>query len=305
MRHPPPALWGIFAAVYFVVGVLMHLEFSLWLVAQRTLQWGEHAYTYSYRDALPYLLPWVAVALVVWLVRNAMHCGSRERIVWVTGYWVLWFGCVAAVDRWLTFSLAEYFHYPQYAILTMLLAKAIDSERQRWPVVSLLLQTAALGAVDEMAQYLWVTVSYSQYYDFNDVLVNTLAAALGIMLYYGFDSPALNGRKRSKLVYAGLRVLAVSGALVLVFNCVMVTSWNFPAFVLPIAKTKNDLDSVSSVSIFKSFLQRKPSQYYAWHQGPRHGYFWVLGPVGGLCLSLIITFAWQGFTLPVCQNSFK
>lgn len=127
--------------------------------------------------------------LLGWLVQSAWRDGTRVRVAVVSVYWLLWLACVAAVDRWLTFSLPEYFHYPQYALLAWLMAKALDPHRSKWPVLRVLFWPALLGFIDELAQYLWITTRYSHYLDFNDIVVNLLAATAGLMLFDGIRTP--------------------------------------------------------------------------------------------------------------------
>lgn len=285
----------MFAAVYFVIGVLMHLQFSLWLVAQRTVQWNGQTFSYSFRDALPYVLPLAALVLVTWLVFSAVRQGTRRRVLWVTGYWLLWLACVAAVDRWLTFSVAEYFHYPQYALLAMLLAKAMDAERTRWPVGSVLWLTTLLGATDELAQYLWITVSYSQYFDFNDILVNLLAGVAGLMLYYGFRNPPADGLKKMQTQTRGW--VAIFGLSIALLVCVAL-AWGLgllavtpPGPVPPggLLETTHGLPTL--------FLQREPGLYDRWHPGPWQGRHWALGPWWGIGLACSVGLLWLPWRL--------
>lgn len=279
------AIWGLAAAFYFVVTTLAHLAFSLWLVAERTTTWQGQTFQYSYRDAMPWLLPVAALALLAWLVRDARRHGTRQRTTIVVAYWLLWAGCVAAVDRWLTYSVPEYFHYPQYALLAWLLAQTLDPDRSRWPVGRLLALTTLLGAIDEMAQYLWITASYSHYYDFNDVLVNLLAAVLGVMVYYGFRVPpsAANGHRqaaRATLVLALLGLLAVVAAGV--SQRVHLT----PSQAIPPGGLAQAADGRHHL-----YLQRQPGMYARWHPGAWRTRHWVLGPLAattGLGLVLLV-----------------
>lgn len=290
MRNTPsPAIWAAAAALYFLAATLGHLQFSVWLVSQRSLSWQGQLYRYSLRDALPWLLPLVGLGLLAWLIRSAARHGSRQRTPIVVAYWLLWAGCVAAVDRWLTFSVPEYFHYPQYALLAWLLARALDPERRHWPVGRLLALTTLLGALDETAQYLWITTSYSHYFDFNDVLVNLLAAALGVMLYYGFHSPppGVPPTMRTHRIWnlaALLLALVIGGAVATERLRLTPTQAVPPGGVV-----------VSTHGHRVLYLQRSPGLYDRWHPGawrPRH---WVLGPATGLAAVGLLWLAWLPF----------
>lgn len=278
--------WGLGAAIYFVVATLSHLTFSLWLVAERTGVWQGKAISYTYRDFIPYLLPLVAAAWAAWLVRSARAHGCRSRVTKVSIYWLLWVVCAVATDRWLTFSVAEYFHYPQYALLAILLARAIDPHHSSWPIARLLMLTTLLGALDELIQYLWITVSYSQYYDFNDVLVNALAAALGLMLYYGFRTPAAASKRVGSGTWcAGTASLALVLGLFIGYQHVRLTP---PNPVPPGGLMKSDGQTTL-------YLQRQPTLYDRWHPAARRARHWVLGPQTGLCLTALVWLAWGSF----------
>lgn len=281
------AAWGAAAALYFVITTWAHLTFSLWLVAPRTAVWQGQTLAYSYRDAMPYLLPVAALALLAWLVRDAWRHGTRARIAIVAGYWLLWAACVAAVDRWLTYSVPEYFHYPQYGLLAWLLGKTLDPERIRWPVGRLLALTTLLGATDEMAQYLWITASYSNYYDFNDVLVNLLAAVLGVMVYYGFRAPtaAASGRL-SRAGSAGVLLLPLILTVAVASDRLQLTP---PQAVPPGGR------ATASDGSTRLYLQRQPGLYDRWHPGawrPRH---WVLGPGSATAALALVGLVWWPF----------
>lgn len=282
--------WGTAAAaLYFVVTTLAHLAFSLWLVAERTATWHGQTFQYSYRDAMPWLLPVVALALLAWLVRDALRHGTRQRTPVVAAYWLLWVGCVAAVDRWLTYSVPEYFHYPQYALLAWLLAQTLDPDRTRWPIGRLLALTTLLGAIDEMAQYLWITASYSHYYDFNDVLVNLLAAVLGVMVYYGFRSPP--PRVNEHRQPAGSALALVLWGLLLFVPVVATQRVHLtPSQAIPSGGLAQAVDGRLHL-----YLQRQPGMYARWHPGawrPRH---WVLGPLGATTALALAWLAWWPF----------
>jgi len=73
----------------------------------------------------------------------------------------------------------EYIHYPQYAILAVLLALCIDPHRISVPWMRILFWTSLLGFFDEMNQYFYLCKSYGDYLDFNDALMNLLGAQAG------------------------------------------------------------------------------------------------------------------------------
>jgi len=270
-RTGTPAAWPWWAltAAYFVAACAMHLQFSLWLVRPRELPWGRHA--------LAELVPAAAViGAVLLLLAVARQLRQHPRRRTLAAGWLLWLLAVLAIDRWLTYSTAEYFHYPQYALLAWLIAYLIDPQRRRWLPGRVLFWTTLLGAVDELLQYLWITAHYSHYVDFNDVLVNLVAAAAGVLLYYGAAQrppPGTVHRPRPAVE------AAVAAALVLVISAGLALGrlQPTPAAGLPAGGLARDAHGAWTLH-----LQRSAAQHGHWQRGPYRGQFYVLSPLEGL-----------------------
>jgi hypothetical protein len=61
----------------------------------------------------------------------AAHADSaRPRLT--AAFWLLWLGSVALIDDYLIFSINESAHYPEYAQLARLVARAMDPQRRLW-----------------------------------------------------------------------------------------------------------------------------------------------------------------------------
>lgn len=226
LPHPPVRLsfsirqrvwpWWFVAIAWFVVTSLAHLEFSLWLVSPRQASFG----SFRFSDLVPVVVVAGLLCLSVCLYRQARACTQPARFgLW----WVGWFACAMVIDRHLTFSINEFAHYPQYALLAWLLARAYDPERARWVPGRILFWAALLGTVDELQQYVWIAPAYGLHLDFNDILVNLVAAAAGVMLYYGASlggagrhvSLRGSGFPLAELLVAGVLTIAVSWLLVI------------------------------------------------------------------------------------------
>lgn len=266
------AVWGLVAALFFAVVSLGHLQFSLWLVKERAPLFGIS----SFNQLVPFLAIAGALSLAAWLAL-AVH-RSHRPLTWLA-YWALWAACVVAADRFLTYSVAEYAHYPQYALLAWLIARALDPDRRRLVLGRVMLWTALLGIVDELQQYLWITSSYSEYLDFNDFLVNLLASAAGAMLYYCSRpvAPAAHMPRFPSLeTWAALLIAgAVAGALHT--GLVVVT----PAGDIPPGGLSRSPDGV-----LRLYLQRRPGLYGSDNAGPYRGTYRILDPATGLALML-------------------
>lgn len=253
--------WWIALAAYQTIAVLGHLQFSIWLVKGRPFEWGGQVYSFAFSMLVPWVGALAALVLACWLLGQARRAA---RPLPVLHFWLAWSASVWLVDRHLTYSLNETAHYPQYGLLAWLMARALDPPRTEWPVARVLLWVTLLGAIDEWAQYLWITRSYSNYLDFNDILVNLMGASAGVMVYYGF---------RTRPVGA-IRVLprpdgVVIAALIVVFAVAL----RFEVLRLDPGETRG-----ANAPAFMLPLQREAGFYGSRQLGKRHGTYLVLAP---------------------------
>jgi glycopeptide antibiotics resistance protein len=75
----------------------------------------------------------------------------------------------------------ELVHFPQYAIMAILLFPL------SWRYGETLFWTTLLGALDEAYQYFYLAPQRTEYYDFNDVIINFLGAAFGLVFLRSFS----------------------------------------------------------------------------------------------------------------------
>ncbi|WP_326541309.1 VanZ family protein [Pseudorhodoferax sp.] len=275
--------WGLVLA-YFLATSLGHLAFTEWLLQPRESAWLGG---YAFKNAVPALLVAAAVLLLAWVWRTALR---DPRGFWATGWvWLAWAACVATVDRLLTYSVYEYAHYPQYALLAWLVARALDPERTGRRNARILFWTTLLGMVDECMQYLWVTPTYGNYLDFNDFVVNLLGAAAGLALTRAVPAAAVPARRAAArtewCVAAGL-ALVVAGAML---GGRLVLS---PAagLTVPPGGWATGPDGVARL-----YLQRAAGWYGSVQEGPHRGHYRILGPQEGL-LALVLAglvFSWS------------
>jgi hypothetical protein len=108
---------------------------------------------------------------------------------------------MAIVQRLLVVASIENIHYPQYALLFCVLVRARVNIEIAW------LATVSLGIVDEIYQYLVLTRGRPEYFDWNDVVLNTLGASLGFVTMLAL---ARKGRSEAHL---SSRVVLVAAAV--------------------------------------------------------------------------------------------
>ena len=267
--------WWIAAAVYFVATCLLHLQFSLWLVRPRETPWGRHALS----ELMPAAIVVGGVLLALLVLRQLRRA---PRPAPLAAGWLLWLLAVAAIDRWLTFSANEYFHYPQYALLAWLVARALDPARDHPTPGRVLFWVTLAGAADEVLQYLWITTNYSDYLDFNDMLVNLVAGAGGLLLYYGQPPNAAAAPRKTRRGWraegaAIVALLLAAGTAIAAGRLALA-----PAGEVPPGGVARDTQGRATL-----YLQRSIDQYGRWHSGPRRGHYRVLTPDEALAALLL------------------
>ncbi len=267
--------FGTLAVVYFLAVSLGHLAFSEWLVKQRVGPFGPM----SFQDFVPYLAVLGALLLGGRVIADLRAANAPRRLALFWGFWLL---CVFMVDRYLTYSVNEYAHYPQYALLAWLLARAMDPDKRRMWAGRILFWTTLLGIIDETQQYLWLAPSHGAYLDINDFLVNLLGAAAGVMLYYGREVGATSSKAKGRpWTEAGVSLL-----LAAVLGMGLITG--------RLALTPNEEVPPGGIAYgddgWTIYLERLPDTYGSWNKGPYRGRYWILPPAQGAILLLLSGF---------------
>src|SRR5665647_3288121 len=163
-----------------------------------------------------------------------------------------------------------------------------DPQRTRWYVGRVLFWTTLLGIGDELLQYLWITTSYSEYLDFNDFLTNLVAAAAGLLLYYGTAATRLPTAAYRKPV---VELLTAGAILLLVLVGFQTGSLAYsPAEKVPPGGIAQLADGSRRL-----YLQRGPDFYGSWPIGPRHGHYFVMPPTPALLLMVLAGLAFASY----------
>lgn len=160
----------------------------------------------------------------------------------------------------------ELIHVVQYAIMALLLFPIISNYRET------LFWTTVFGAVDELYQYLVIAADKANYYDFNDVVINLLGAALGLLILRSMDFKAKISYKNWISSPASVFMVLGSGLLLLGILLGWISIW------------PSGLEGKDGV-IFE-FVKKKESGF--WTSLPPNVKFHVMRPFEGLIAVVIL-----------------
>jgi len=173
----------IIPLVYFLVVSLPHHPFSSFLDTHILFPRG-HVLMQRGADIGTMVLI-IFVLLMAWRVVR-IHASDSLRYLAV---WLFFLVLMFLSDHYLIVNNIERIHYPQYAALALLLGLSLRDE------MLIFFVTSFAGFVDEFLQFVMDPMK-TNYLDFNDIVLNILGAAAGVVLLMGLRKPALENANR-------------------------------------------------------------------------------------------------------------
>ncbi len=167
---------SILPLIYFLIVSLPHHPFSYWLDYAFIKPVGFYSVQHI-ADIVTWAFLGVAAAV---FVRVAII--HRWRAVRHFSILLVLVALMYPTDYYLIVNNIERIHYPQYAILALLLGLSLRNE------MLIFLVTTFAGFVDEFLQYAMDPMK-TNYLDFNDIVLNVLGAAAGVVLLMGLRKP--------------------------------------------------------------------------------------------------------------------
>jgi len=262
--------WPVLVAYYTAI-VSQHLRFSEWLTSHWHTPFGDIIPA----NGMSAIGKAGAVMLGAWVLLRAVRGG---RLLFSLALWFAWWTCLLVVLYLFLFNNNELFHFPQYAILALLLSRCLDPDGSRQPSGSVLFWSALLGMFDEVYQYFFLCPSYGLYLDFNDALFNIVAAAGGLLLRYSFTAPPPGQQQRSGRGIASLVEVAVSFFCGLLCSALLISGLvrlHAPQEIPP----GGLLCQQEACTVY---LERRPSIAGSWLNRPLGGRYYVLTPLQGV-----------------------
>jgi len=165
--------WNIgILIIYYLLVVLPHEEVGQFL--DRTLDEPLGRTRYN-----QLILSFAIIGAIGYLILNGIGMKKypkRRKIV--LGYLMMTFLFTFLAFKYLMVVNVEMIHLVQYGLLTLLLFPLFSN------FGTTLFFAIFLGALDEAYQYWILTPLSTDYYDFNDVIINLLGAGLGLIFLY-------------------------------------------------------------------------------------------------------------------------
>ena len=274
--------WPVTTLLYWLGASLLHLEISKIIVSPVSTPLG----TFIPADYSS-IFAWVLLILgALYVLLMAVKGKARLRAI---VYWIMWGAALYGANRFLVFSPNEYVHYPQYALLAVLLVAWRDPHREKWPIGNLIFWGTALGIADELIQYLFICPSYGDYLDFNDFLLNELGIVAGLLLVYGFKEQEATIKPLLPIYKTrAFKTIIISFAMVSLLILTDRLKITPPEKIPP-----GGIFAVNGRTTL--YLERKPGITGAWnHLGDGRTYY-VLSPAAGLIWLFALGFLFASF----------
>jgi len=249
-----PAL--LLAASYFIVVVLPHEEVGLLVEKYLDKPLGRQ----NYNLLIIILAVALLLAIGVWAGRRMGDLAEAERNR-LLSLLVFNLACIALTKYTLMVINIELIHVIQYGLMALFLFPVLMNYRE------VLFWSTLCGAFDEWYQYVILAPAKNDYYDFNDVIINMLGAALALLLIRiaGIRSTRFYARFRAPSFWTAalLLVLIVIGLL---------------AGIIAIEPTEKDV-------VFAFIKQYDPG---FWHELPKAYRFHIVRPLEGFVIICVL-----------------
>lgn len=264
--------WAVALGVWFATAIA-HRKVSDAVGEEFATPWGALTPIEYTTEAMVATALVLAAVLLRRAVRGGAEAGRGVRDqIGTLALWALLLAAMAVCHHTLVTIDIEVIHYPQYALVAVLLAYALDPHRQRRVLLDVVLISAALSLLDEALQYFHL-MDKARYFDFNDLALNQLGTLAGLLWWYGFPSgadAAAPGPQPLRRVLLTATGLAAAACAILVVAGVLVVN---PA--TPITQD----GTVRFAGGLRVVLQWTPDIYDNMRPSRSGGTYFVMGPL--------------------------
>lgn len=187
--------WLAATAVVFLADVFLHLpvtDFCEWLATR----YGFAEYDSAVRAG--FLLLGACTFATIWFWPSGHRLLVGLTMTFLAALMLL-------AHRLIVVNAIESVHYPQYALIVLLLAPALGNLEIAW------ISATILGGIDEAYQARFLPRGAPDYFDWNDVVLNAIGAGVGVVIVVTFTKLARRPMRDS----AGLRWAIAAAAVVI------------------------------------------------------------------------------------------
>lgn len=227
-------------------------------------------------DVLSMIVLCGIVLLGVMLVRKRRVAALKHVAFWLVLIALMWIA-----DHYLVVNNAERIHFPQYAVLALLLGLSLRSE------VLILGVTSFAGFLDEFLQFVMNPVK-TNYLDFNDIVLNILGAGFGIALLIALRRPPVSAVRKFEERFRSIFLFSISLPGLLAIAAAVTGR------IVPL------LDGIRERSVFAdvngrlSFILSFEKHDHFWIKSYFGKVFHILSPLEGgiVVIVILISLAW-------------
>lgn len=245
---PPQLLRATLLLFYFAFVVLLHEKIGV-LMGSFMKTYGINSYNTI--NLIAFLLILLA-SLFSLKKKIRVHPKPNRLTLYVLLHCIL----ITLASYYLLVFNVEYIHIIQYAIFCIIAYPLAPN------YFALLLVGLLAGTIDEAYQYFYLAPERTDYFDFNDIILNTLGIGTGIIFLF------IQGRKPIKLSY---------------------THWTYVLFIVAVFLT-----GLSYILGFWSIYPNEVDDLMALIRQPSEG-FWTIKPV----VTFHIVRPWEGILITI------
>lgn len=274
------------AVIYWALSSVLHLKVSLFIISPLP----DFLPQIRPSEYISHLLVILAAFFFLWIIIRVKKRSVGPITIICAGLWCL---AVFGANRFLVSTGNEYVHYPQYAILSILLYKAIKTDANPSPFARVLFWVTLMGIIDETIQYFYICPSYGDYLDFNDFVLNELGAVGGLVI---IASKGCNSYPAHNEPHIGKAEIGTAGATVMLISLLALSGLLqiTPPREIPPGGTLKMNGNI------KIFVERKPGILGTWQKAQGAGRYYVLTPLEGAAIIFVI---WM--TCLFCESTAK
>jgi len=149
----------------------MHLKFGKFVARTLDVPLGRD----NYNLIILGLATALCLGFLFWFYKGLKHTSPKERKITIAYLLLTLVLIIVSINVIMVINI-ELIHIVQYAIFAILLFPLIGR------YFDVLFWTTFFGALDELYQYMYLAPTSTDYFDINDVIINMLGAAMGLIL---------------------------------------------------------------------------------------------------------------------------